>query len=230
MGVYSDLSIETLLRQCSEQGELAAWEEFVRRYHRMIAAVILRTSTRWGDGSSQTVDDLIQETYLRFCADNYRILRNFMHRSPDGFAGFVKVLAANVTSDHFKSAFSEKRGGNRVDRFHDETSLMAADENSFSSQSIERAVLIDEVDRHLNSYLTGRDRDRNRKIFWLYYRAGLTAGAIAALPEMNLTTKGIESLILRLTRELRARMTAQPFCASERSAGAAEGILPAESF
>jgi RNA polymerase sigma-70 factor (ECF subfamily) len=230
MGAYSGLSVEELLRQCSGLGDLAAWEEFVRRFHRLIAAVALRTAMRWGDGSRQTVDDLIQETYLRFCEDNYRVLRNFVHRSPDAFVGYVKVVAANVARDHFKSSFSEKRGGSRVGGFADGFVPAAGEESSFSPSAIERSILIDELERHLETFLSGPDRERNSRVFWLYYRVGLTANAISALPGIGLSTKGVESLILRLTRELRERMTVQAFRSHETTTGGAEGILPAESF
>jgi hypothetical protein len=45
--------------------------------------------------------------------------------------------------------------------------------------------------------------ERDRKLFWLYYRVGLTADAIAGLPSIGLSTKGVESSLLRLTRLLR---------------------------
>jgi RNA polymerase sigma-70 factor (ECF subfamily) len=82
----------------------------------------------------------------------------------------------------------------------------------------------------LNLCVAGADRDRNSKIFWLYYRAGLSAAAIAALPGIGLSTKGVESLILRITRELRERMSAPEADGPRNAHDASEGILPAESF
>lgn len=75
-----------------------------RRLHGLVARVICRIAERMGDCSRQTVDDLIQETYLKLCADNSRILRNFDHRHDGAFLGFVQVMAANVARDHFRSA------------------------------------------------------------------------------------------------------------------------------
>jgi RNA polymerase sigma-70 factor (ECF subfamily) len=72
MGALPDLSIEDLLVRCYGQGEMAAWEEFVRRFHRLIASVVIRTANRIGEASKHVVDDLIQEIYLRLCADNHR--------------------------------------------------------------------------------------------------------------------------------------------------------------
>ena len=54
---------------------------------------------------------------------------------------------------------------------------------------------------------SGKDPlQRNREIFWLHYRAGLSARAIADLPEIGLTAKGVESVIMRVTKELRERL------------------------
>jgi RNA polymerase sigma factor (sigma-70 family) len=227
---YPHLSIEDLIWRCYALGELEAWEEFVRRFHRLIATVVIRAAGRMGNTSKQTIDDLIQETYLRFCADNYRVLRNFEHRHPEAFLGFIKVVASNVVRDHFKSTYSEKHGANRIEGLSEELPPASVDGSYGSPKALERAVLIGEVERHLAICVTGVDEERNRRIFWLYYRAGLSAGAIAALPEMGLTTKGVESLILRMTKELRRRMTSENPETSKTDPRAAEGILPAESF
>lgn len=191
------------MRRCSASGEAGAWEEFVRRFHKLIAAVVLRTASRLGDCSTQTVDDLIQETYLKLCGDSFRLLREFDQRHPDAFLAFVRVVAANVARDHFKSLHSKKRGQMQIDSISEEIVPPAAEESDGGPKAIQRAVLLHEVERHLDLSIAGPDQDRNARIFWLYYRTGLSAGAIAALPGIGLTTKGVESLILRITRELR---------------------------
>jgi RNA polymerase sigma-70 factor (ECF subfamily) len=206
MEVSSSISIEELADRCSRSGEIGAWEEFVRRFHRLIAKVVLRVATRFGDPSSQTADDLIQETYLKFCADNCRLLREFDHRHPDAFLGYVQVVAANVARDHFKSAYSKRRGANKVESMAEEIVAAASRSSAGSPGAIERAVLFQEVQHNLELCVIGKDQDRNKRIFWLYYRVGLSAGDIATLPGIGLTTKGVESIILRITRDLRERM------------------------
>jgi RNA polymerase sigma-70 factor, ECF subfamily len=228
---YSSLSVEELVRQCAVSGDLAAWQEFVHRFQRLIAKVVLRGAARFGDASKQTVDDLVQETYLKLCAHDYRILREFDHRHPDAFLGFVQVLATNVVRDHFKSSFSKKRGANHVEGMSDDLVPAAGESSAGSPRAIERGVLIQEVQRHLDLFVAGDDQARDSQIFWLYYRVGLSAAGIAALPGIGLTTKGVESLILRLTRGLREQMTAtSKSVESERGDGTSKGILPAESF
>jgi len=48
-------------------------------------------------------------------------------------------------------------------------------------------------------------------IFFLYYRQGYTAAEIAALPSLQLTTKGVESIIARLTHMIRSHIMREGF-------------------
>ncbi len=212
------------MRHCAASGDVAAWEEFVRRFHRLIATVVLRTASRLGDSSSQTVDDLIQETYLKLCEHNYRILRNFSEHHADAFLGYLPVVTVNVVRDHFKLARARKRGPNQIWQL--EGSFVTAEREDLSSgpSAIERDVLIEEIRGHLDRCIEGSDQDRDKQVFWHYYRAGLSASAIAALPGIGLTTKGVESLILRITRMLRDRLSTSASAAQIRERHESEGI------
>jgi len=230
VGRYSSISPEELVRICSASGDADVWEEFVHRFHRLIAAVVLHTAARLGDASSQMVDDLIQETYLKLCADGCRLLRKFDPRQPEAIFGYIKVVTANVVRDYFKSLHSQKRGAGQIEETP-ELFIPVADQNSPGGTSaIERQLLIKDVQRHLKDCTAGPEQARNCRVFWLYYQAGLTASAIAALPEVGLTTKGVESLIFRITRELRERMAVSGQQDASFTRSRSEGIRPAESF
>jgi RNA polymerase sigma-70 factor, ECF subfamily len=226
----SSISIEELLRRCTASSSVDAWDEFVRRFHRLIASVVIRTATRFGDSSRQTVDDLIQETYLKLCADKFRILRNFEQQHPDAFLGYIKVLAANLVRDHFKASYSKKRAADQVEDARDEFVPPAGENSMGSPKSIERNILIQEIKDHLSFCVSGPNEERNTNIFWLHYRAGLSARAIAELPGMGLNTKGVESIIARITRELRVRMRGPRPEEPREIRDPSEGIMPAGSF
>jgi len=68
---------------------------------------------------------------------------------------------------------------------------------------VERAVLIEQIDRKLTAVVPPDELQRARTVFWLYYRSGFTASAIASFPALDLTTKGVESMLFRLTRLVR---------------------------
>lgn len=204
------------------------WEEFVRRFHRLIAKVVVHTATRFGDCSQATADDLIQETYLRICGNKFRLLREFDQRHPGAFFGLLKIVAVSVVRDHFKSVQALKRRTQQTSETSDFSNLKLEQPGGGGVSSMERAVLIREIEEHLDSCLTGPDRERKVRIFWLYYRVGLSAAAIAALPGIGITTKGVESLILRITRDLRARIAISGY--RDAKTARTEGILRGESF
>jgi RNA polymerase sigma-70 factor (ECF subfamily) len=201
---YASLSAEELVAACKQTDDAEAWGEFVRRFHRLIATVVLRVARRWGVSSPSILDDLVQETYLKLCANNFRMLRNFQSNHPNAFYGYLKVVTANLVHDHLKAANSSKRGSGTVEVEAD-SSVESHDPRGAASavNSTERAVLLREVNDTLGRLAAGPHLQRDRKVFWLYYRVGLTANAIAALPSIGLSTKGVESSILRLTRLLR---------------------------
>ncbi len=197
------MSLEELISACGEGGDAAAWEEFVCRFHDLIAGVVLRTARRWGTDSAALVDDLIQETYLKICADRKRVLAEFSPHHPEAFYGYLKVVTANVVHDHFRSSRSQKRGLGLVEAQVDEAGVAAS---TIVAEDIHRDILLREVDDALNLSLAKCDLKRDRAIFWLYYRFGLTASAIAGLPSISLTVKGVESVIVRLTRLVREQL------------------------
>ena len=203
---FAQLSPEALIQMCIT-GDVGAWEEFFHRYHRMIAGVVFRTTQKWRESSPATMDDLIQEIYLKLCADNYRLLRGYDPKHPDAIYGYLKAITANVVHDRFKALRSEKRGGDQiVEELTTLENRSGVDETSGSKHAMEREILLGEIDAHLNASLSGDTADRDRTIFWLYYRQGFTTKAIAALPAIGLTIKGVESTLLRLTKLVRRRM------------------------
>lgn len=202
----AQLSPEALIQKCVN-GDVPAWEEFMSRYHRLIAGVVFRTTQKWGDVSPQTMDDLIQDTYLKLCADDYRLLRAYDPKHPDAIFGYLKVITANLVHDRFKALHSEKRGGDQL--IEDVTTLenRTDTEKGFGSQeAMEREILLREIDGVLNTSSSGETARRDRTIFWLYYRQGFTTKAIAALPAIGLTIKGVESTLLRMTKIVRRRL------------------------
>ena len=203
---------DELLAACVAIKDGPVWTEFIRRSHPLISAVALRTARQWGEPVPCLIDDLTQETYLKLCADNCRLLNNFRSQYPGAIFGFLKVVTANVVHDHFKTSRAAKRGSgsfftNLQDQDGNENCPVAL---GCATSSVEQAILLDEIDHYLVERVAPSELARSRRIFWLYYRCGLSARAIAALPNIELTTKGVESTILRLNRLVRKAITRAP--------------------
>jgi RNA polymerase sigma-70 factor, ECF subfamily len=227
---YSAMSPEELILSCFRDGGDSAWAEFVHRFHPLIASVVLRVARQWGAASTQVVDDLIQDTYLKLCADRQQFVKKFGSSHENNVYGYIKVFTANLSHDHFKAARSLKRGGPAT---NPSTAFGACDEHEQVSPSpvasAERRVLIREIDSCLRGVARGPHLERDCRIFWLYYRVGLAASAIAALPTIGLTVKGVESTLQRLTKQVRQRLVS-----SEQESGKPDtpekGIPPVESL
>jgi RNA polymerase sigma-70 factor, ECF subfamily len=206
---WVSLSAEDLVRKCVESEDAEAWDEFMRRFHPHIARVVLRVARRWSVRSPQLIDEWVQETYAKLCADNFSVLRKFKSQHPDAFYGYLKVVTANCVHDLCKAAHSAKRDLGAAQVEQDPETMAAADCSGTpaAGEIIERQILLQEFDALLQRLAQGPNLERDRRVFWLYYRTGLAASDIAALPSIGLSTKGVESTILRLTRLLRSEMT-----------------------
>jgi RNA polymerase sigma factor (sigma-70 family) len=204
---YSTLSASDLFKACTECSDPAAWEEFVLRFHQLIAAVALRRARRWG--TTAAVDDVIQEIYTKLCADGCRRLREFEPRHRDSEFGYLKVVSANAANDYLKSLSGGEGCGRLPEQLDKEAGLpenLPSEPQPRQLSTTERKILIDEIDAFLHRSMPPQTRDRDRRIFWLHYRVGMSASAIAALPSVGLTAKGIESIIHRSTRLVREEL------------------------
>lgn len=219
-----------LIRACAEGIDAAAWDEFVRRFHRPISLSVIRIAYQWGEIPQRIVEDLVQDTYLKLCANKCHQLLRFAEQHPDNVLGYIKTIAANVAHDHFKSHHSQKRGSGEISQLGEDSDPKAEPSRPGGSEAIEREVLFKQIDECVESCLEGPDRDRDRTIFWLYYQQGMTAKDIAALPTIELSPKGVESVIVRIIRLVRERMAHMQIQVESKPAHGEKGFLPAESY
>lgn len=184
-----------LIALCLEDGSASIWSEFVARFQPLIASVILRTARRSNVSNSGLVDDLVQETFLRLCKDDCKILREFEHRHEGAIFGYLKVVAASVAMDYFRNLSAQKRA---ADRLAEPEEMI--DRYRSTSATAEQELMLQEIDRCVERVSDG---ERDRTIFWLYYQRGFTAADIAKLPKIGLSAKGVESCLHRLTKAVR---------------------------
>lgn len=202
---YRNLSATELVRACVDSADPEVWREFVARFQPTIAGVALRTARRWGQSSTAVLEDLVQETFLKLCGDRRRLLREFEPQHEEAFYGYLKVITTRVVLDYFKRLHAVKR------RPADPPQKQKDDDpgdlgDAAAAGRIERDALLGEIERRLGTLDLGQTTERDRRIFGLYYRAGMSARAIAGLPGMGLSVKGVESTIFRVTRLLRQEL------------------------
>ena len=201
----STLSLNDIVCLCVDNGDEQAWQEFVSRVGRPITLTILRTASLWGEVSPALVEDIVQITYLKLWEGGCRLLRDFAVQHPEAILGYLKKTAANVTHDYFKHHHSQSSGGDKPHVSTSDLDPEAGNQVHGSQEKIAFEIFLSEIDEHLQRNLTGPDRERDRTIFWLYFRQGMSTKEIASLP-FGLTVKGVGSVLERLKRGIRAQI------------------------
>jgi RNA polymerase sigma-70 factor (ECF subfamily) len=165
----------------------------------------MRTVSLWSVPSTSIVEDLVQSTYLKLWENNCKQVRDFAIQHPEAILGYLKKTAANITHDHFKHCHSQSAGGDELHVSTSDVDASTSDGDHGSQNHIAGEVFLEQIDKHLKRILTGADQERDRTIFWLYFRQGMSAREIAAMP-FGLSLKGVGSVLERLKLLLRREL------------------------
>lgn len=202
----SRTTVNDLAKACARSASAAEWEEFVSRCMPLASLVALRVSRMWvSDPSPATVDDIVQEVFLKLCEQQRRILRDFEPRGEDSFLGLLRIVTASVANDYFRRTHSTKRGGKVVTMSLTDEDAQSPAGGTRPVARIEQSALYAQLDEKLRS-APDTIGERDRALFWLYYRQGYTAEEIARLSAAGLTAKGVESALRRVTVWLREQV------------------------
>ncbi len=218
------LDLRVLIPACAE-GRTRHWEELVRRLQPVIASTVYHATRRFSNKSDDLVDDLVQETFLRLCADGCRVLREFEAADGEAIFALVRTVAFNTTMDYFRGELALKRGAGQAELPIDAYTENVIPDTGEADQT-ERRVLMQEIDAHLAHCAV---RAQDRRIFWLHYRHGMGARSIAGVAGAGLSQKGVESVLRRLTEEVKGWMAGRRVKTSHTQQKF-EGKLPAGSI
>ena len=161
-----------------------------------------RVGEVWGDRSTATVNEIVQEVFLKLCEDDRRVLREFEERGEDSFLRLLRVITATVGTDHFRKLKADKRGGSFAANSVEPRAVADDLHDTRATKALEMLGLYNQLDSLLRLY-PNKVSARDRRLFWLHYNQGMTAEAISRIPTMGLSAKGVESALIRLTRFLR---------------------------
>jgi RNA polymerase sigma-70 factor, ECF subfamily len=197
-----------LARICAYSAEAPEWEEFLRVTMPVVSLTVWRVAKAWGDVSQATLNEITQDVFLKLCEDERRVLRKFEDRGEDSILKLLRVISASVATDYFRRVVAEKRGG--PVRGGEPEKAIAIDDvpDGRGTEAIEWPAFLSQLDGLLRRNLEAVT-ERDRTLFWLYYRQGMTADAISHIPAMGLGRKGVESALRRLTRLLQQAVEGQ---------------------
>lgn len=186
-------------------GNHPACDEFFRLVQPTIIRVVSRIARQ--HNAPAEVDDLIQEVGLKLIASGKSIVGLLPSDGAEAVSYF-SVLAANAARDFFRARGAEKRGISNTVSLETPLASFAVGLKHFGGCDMN--LLLGEIEDFLPS------DPREQIVFRLYYRQGFTAREISAIPAFQLTAKGVESMIFRITREIRERLSAQEKKASSK--------------
>jgi RNA polymerase sigma-70 factor (ECF subfamily) len=215
----SKAPVNELARACAHSADTKEWAEFLGQCAPIVGVVAARVARIWQrDPPSSVVDDIVQEVFLKLCDQERRILREFRPQGENSFFALLRVVTASVANDYFRRQYTEKRGGKVITMVLDEEPAAVVPVGGGRGDDMQRAVLFSELDHKLRS-APGSTAERDRTIFWLYYLQGLTAEEIAGLPASDLSAKGVESALRRITVWLRKELESKKIGKSAEPAG-----------
>lgn len=191
-----------LVRLCAYSTSAPEWEELVRAVTPVVSLAARRVCQMWNDTSNTVVSEIVQDVFLKLCEDNRRIMREFEDRGTESFFKLVRMITASVATDYFRRTRAEKRGGANGAIPLEPLMFEQDVADRQATKSVELPALLGQLDGLLRLF-PGKVSARDRQLFWLYYRHGLSAESIALIPAIGLTAKGVESALLRMVRLLR---------------------------
>ncbi len=120
--------------------------------------------------------------------------------------GFLKVVAAYVVRDHFKSVLAAKRGASQTEAIVEQVQIDKQTATNRAFDVATQRIQLEQIDKVLRQVTAGKDQARKRTIFWLRHQQGLTAREIASIPWIELSTEGVESALMRLSHMIRSHV------------------------
>ena len=206
-----------LAKLCAYSAEAREWEEFARLTIPVVGLAARRLGAVWGDRSTATATEIVQEVFLRLCEDERRILREFEDRGEDSILKLLRIITATVGTDHFRRLRADKRGGSVSAVSYRRHAAGNDLEDADAVRALEMLGLYAQLDGLLRLF-PNKVSARDRRLFWLHFKHGMTAEAISSIPAMGLSASGVESALIRLSRLLRKTVIdGKPKLASEKN-------------
>ena len=173
-------------------------DHFVSLVRPVIASAVNRTLARYDRSTSSIADDLIQDAFLKLCANSFHVLRNFRGTDDNSLCAYLRTVACSTLVDHLNATSALKKGGGTTPVSLDdpEAATLAAQESP--TNDAERNLLLSRVETCLSS-----NNERDRHIFWLYHRYGYTPDAISRYPGIAASKGAVETILDRLTKTIR---------------------------
>ncbi len=198
---FAQLSPQALVHVCAMSTDPSAWDQFIKTFTPVVSATARRVLAGSGMFTSEIHQDRIQDVFLKVW-DNDREVCKQMDGGAESFPfGYLQKVTRNLVRDFIRSECAKKRGSGYVPAGLDELQAATPGGSMGSPEDIESQVMRAERTAILEKEGFSQIQI---KIFWRYYgESGDSAKDIAEEPGSELTVKGVESLLHRMSQALR---------------------------
>ena len=197
IALWQEIPDRQLVEFCL-QGLEEAWVELLRRYHRLILSVLIKTIPA-SLHRSIILRDLLQEVLAKICANSLRVLREFEWRHEGSLRGLLQVISSTVAHDYLRRWLNQSRDMRREFPL-EECEYVRKNHHSYSA--IEQKILLEQLARRLWQLIYDEPNHiRDIAMFLLYYGHGLRSAELARIYQLNIKT--VETKLARLSRLVR---------------------------
>lgn len=180
------------------QGTEEAWVELLRRYHRLILIVLIKTIPAPLRRSGNLLD-LSQEVLAKICSNSLRALRELEWRHEGSLRGLLQVTSSTVAHDYLRRWLNQTRDVRRELQLDE---IRCDMRSRYSHTATEQGILLEQLAHCLTQRIYAEpNRTRDVAMFLLYYGYGLRSAELARLYRLKIKT--VETKLSRLCRFVR---------------------------
>ena len=213
------ISNTKLIKLCaSNPRNESAWLEFYRRFDERIGLVVYRECkerrvTNNPTQLRQIVQDLVQDVYMRLVENNCRALKSFKGKSENSIYTYLGIIAKNVVLNYVIMMGAQKRPTvvksiDEIFKSLDKTGEITLKNsgkmtNAKADEKLRQIFFEETIDELLDKCVKGRDKERNKLIFKLYFFDGFSPEEITLYFRMPVSPKRIGNIIADIKQEMR---------------------------
>jgi RNA polymerase sigma factor (sigma-70 family) len=185
-------SLAHLWKECVQAPhDNSVWQRLLDSQKAVFARIIVRVGNRFDVGARNELDDAMQEVCMKLSAMARE--KAVPQLDDSHLEAYLRASVANAGHDYFRARHARRRDTGSTVSLEDMASLQPCTEDQF----VDREILIGQIEQMV------KGQPRDREIFLLHFRLGLTSREISTISRIGLTQKGVESVIHRLIEGLR---------------------------
>lgn len=214
-----------LVKLCAQEpGNRKVWVEFYSRFDERIWLAIYRECREKGFTENrsqfhQTVQDLVQDVYLRLVDKNCKALRDFIGVSENSIFTYLGIIAKNVVRNYLTKKGAQKRLS--IEKSIDEVILISEESGEVFIKDVLKSTYIgaeeefkpeickEQIEDILDEFLKGKASARNKLIFKLHFYEGFSPEEITKQFGVKISSKRVRNLISEIKKKLRKELLAK---------------------